>query len=109
MRKMKRYVGKNLITDGKFEKDGKIFEYEISWWLNYDEYQIDEIWTASVFDKNHNELDYDENTDYYDDLIIEDAYKHVPQVEEEKETFEGRKERLAEERYEAMQIEKHFA
>ena len=104
-----RYVGNKLITEGKFEKDGKIFEYEIAWISDGEDYQIDEIWDSNVYDSQHNMLYDDDIPDNCDDLIIEDAYKHIPQVEEPEMTYEDYCNKIAEEKYEQMQIDKHFA
>ena len=94
-----------MIVKGEFEKNGKKIVYEVSWILRYGDYELDEIMEVEVVGDTQF---YEDNYEKVDDWVIEDAYEHPPVVDQE-ETYKQFCERRAEEQYEAMQIEKHFA
>ena len=93
-----------MTVKGEFEKNGKKIVYEVSWIFRYGDYELDEIMDVEVVGDSQF---YEDNSQQVDDWVIEDAYEHPPVTEEE--TYKQFCERRAEEKYEAMQIEKHFA
>lgn len=95
-----------MIVKGQFEKNGKKIVYEVSWVLRYGDYELDEIMRVEVVGDNQF---YEDNTQQVDDWVIENAYENPPVEEEQEETYQQFCERRAEEQYEAMQIERHFA
>lgn len=94
-----------MTVKGQLEKNGKKIVYEVSWILRYGDYELDEIMEVEVVGDTQF---YEDNSQQVDDWVIEDAYEHPP-VEEQEETYEQFCERRAEEQYEAMQLERHFA
>lgn len=99
-------------VDGEIQKDGMTISYTICWVRDVprDTVQIDTIEKVTVLDSENEEIVgyYDDHTNEINDLILEDAYKHEPD-EWETPSYEEILEARAEEQYEAMQIEKHFA
>ena len=69
--------------------------------------EIEEVW---VLDSENEEIEgyYEEHKNEVDNLVLEDAYKHEPD-EWETPSYEEILETRAEEEYEAMQIDRHFA
>ena len=99
-------------VEGEVQKDEITISYKICWVRDVprDTVQIDTIEEVTVLDSEYEEIAgyYDDHTNEIDDLILEDAYKHEPD-EWETPSYEEILEARAEEQYEAMQIEKHFA
>ena len=98
--------------EGEIKKDEMTISYKVSWVrdVSFETVQIDEIVEVCVLDSENEEIKgyYDDHQNEIDDLVIEDAYKHEPD-EWETPSYEEILEARAEEQYEAMQIEKHFA
>lgn len=100
------------IVEGEFQKDEMIIGYKVVWIRNVPQntVQLDELEEVWVLDSENEEIKgyYDNHRDEIDGFVIADAYKHKPD-EWERPSCEEMLEVRAEEAYEAMQIEKHFA